>query len=148
MWWNVPRIQRIYSPDHLLSMSGILRSQHLHMPWVSWFLSYIHPENIPRSSVVLQLLFQTSIDGENLHEHNKPMKLIPGKPMLNELTTSFCSKQWEHQNAPYILAPMEFRCFAKAIAYGLDDEVISVLKYGSSMSPELEGVKQKKKIRI
>ena len=34
---------------------------------------------------------------------------------------SFCSKQCEHQKAPYILAPAAFRRFASSTARGGDD---------------------------
>jgi len=47
--------------------------------------------------------------------------------------TCFCSTQWEHQKAPYILAPMEWRCSARDIAHGVDWFVISV-SYGSRVT--------------
>lgn len=52
--------------------------------------------------------------------------------------TSFCSWQWEHQKAPYIFAPIERRCFAREIAKGVDGDVISVVKYSSSVIAELQ----------
>lgn len=50
---------------------------------------------------------------------------------LRRACTCFCSLQWEHQNAPYILAPIECKCLASAIANGDDSVVISV-SYGSN----------------
>lgn len=67
--------------------------------------------------------------------------------------TCFCSRQCEHQKAPYILAPMEFRCFARERAKGLEVVVISVVMYGRSISAKLlmlnvTGKERKKKKRL
>lgn len=51
--------------------------------------------------------------------------------------TSFCSKQCEHQKAPYIFAPIECKCLAREIAKGLDFVVTSVLTNGRSISAKL-----------
>jgi hypothetical protein len=47
------------------------------------------------------------------------------------MCTCFCSLQWEHQNAPYSLAPIECKCLASAIANG-DDLVVISVSYGSN----------------
>lgn len=69
----------------------------------------------------------------NLNKTPSRLQIKNKKPVC----TCFCSKQCEHQKAPYILAPMEFRCFARETAKGLEAVVISVVKYGRSISAKL-----------
>lgn len=80
----------------------------------------------------------------NIYSTNRVQISFIEKKNLRELVTSFCSKQWEHQKAPYILAPIEWRCFAREIANELDGEVISVVKYGKSISTLLQTMKLEK----
>lgn len=66
-----------------------------------------------------------------------PHMKIQSEATVKRGSTSFCSKQCEHQKAPYSFAPIECRCLAREIAKGLDFVLTSVVKYGISVSLNL-----------
>ena len=75
-------------------------------------------------------------------EH-KPVKHLHTTTNEEEWSTCFCSRQCEHQKAPYILAPINCRCLAREIANGLEGVVISVVKYSRSISARLLSYRQR-----
>jgi hypothetical protein len=62
--------------------------------------------------------------------------------------TCFCSKQCEHQNAPYIFAPIDLRCLARAVPAEEDTVVISGSRgFRSMSSSELYPTREVQRLR-
>lgn len=98
---------------HVVDILQCLLSEHLN----TWFIHRFIPNKITLSTE----------EAISVKQDKSEIRIL----------TCFCSKQCEHQNAPYILAPMALSCFARLISFALETVATSGSMGGKSISPGL-----------